>query len=171
MYVPKQNQIIRDRLGINPYHPLGEYFTPEHKGGEYDLFHGMDVHAGAKSLGAHDSINALIQDSVLSNFKSFLGEKIGSKIKKRLSDSFRFGKKKKVDSPEIFEGKYGPSNRQHGSFQTNIIDSLIKSQMGGGNLEDLLQLSLSTKIGKDKGTQFNIGGGKGEFGLNISKLF
>ena len=69
----------------------------------------------------------------------------------KLMDDFRFG--------------------QHGNLQTNLLESLVGSSRGQGSLEDLIQLSLSAKMGKNKGTQLDISGGKGNFGLNLSKLF
>tara|TARA_R100000742_G_C4223246_1_gene46482 strand:+ start:89 stop:418 length:330 start_codon:yes stop_codon:yes gene_type:complete len=69
----------------------------------------------------------------------------------KLMDDFRFG--------------------QHGNLQTNLLESLIGSSRGKGGLEDLLKLSLSAKMGKNKGTQLDMSGSKGNFGLNLSKLF
>ncbi len=69
----------------------------------------------------------------------------------KLMDDFRFG--------------------QYGNLQTNLLESLIGSSKGKGGLEDLLKLSLSAKIGKNKGTRLNMSGGKGNFGLTLSKLF
>ena len=69
----------------------------------------------------------------------------------KLMDDFRFG--------------------QYGNLQTNLLESLIGSSKGKGGLEDLLKLSLSAKMGKNKGTQLNMSGGKGNFGLTLSKLF
>ena len=69
----------------------------------------------------------------------------------KLMDDFRFG--------------------QHGNLQTNLLESLVGSSRGQGSLEDLLQLSLSAKMGKNKGTQLDMSGSKGNFGLNLSKLF
>tara|TARA_R100000664_G_C2752696_1_gene139976 strand:+ start:1462 stop:1734 length:273 start_codon:yes stop_codon:yes gene_type:complete len=69
----------------------------------------------------------------------------------KLMDDFRFG--------------------QHGNLQTNLLESLVGSSRGQGSLEDLIQLSLSAKMGKNKGTQLDMSGSKGNFGLNLSKLF
>ena len=73
-----------------------------------------------------------------------------------------------IDKTKLIDDfKFG----QHGNIQTNILESLLKSQIGSNNLEDLLKISISGKFGKDKGLGFGLEGSKGNIGLNLSKLF
>ena len=73
-----------------------------------------------------------------------------------------------IDQAKLLDDfKFG----QHGNVQTNLLESLLKSTTGGGSLEDLLQLSLNARFGKNKGASLGLTGSKGNVGLNISKFF
>ena len=69
---------------------------------------------------------------------------------------------------DIDDFKYG---RHHGNIQTNILESFIKSQSSDRNLEDLLNINISGRLGEDKNLDYNLSGSKGNIGLNLSKLF
>jgi hypothetical protein len=73
-----------------------------------------------------------------------------------------------IDKTKLIDDfKFG----QHGNIQTNILESLLKSQMGSNNLEDLLKISIGGKFGQNKGIGFGLEGSKGNIGFNLSKSF
>ena len=68
--------------------------------------------------------------------------------KAKTKDDFRFG--------------------QYGDIKTNLIESLFKS---GSNVEDLLKVDVSGKLGKNKQWDYSLGAGKDNYRFGISKLF
>ena len=98
---------------------------------------------------AHDTIDGLIQKTdIESLLKGFLQEKTN------IQDSYPIGK----------QGK--------GYIKNNLLDSIIQSQLKPQlNLEDLLNVSVGGKFGKQNGWGAELSGGKGRVGFNISKLF
>jgi hypothetical protein len=121
----------------------------------HDFFENTNL-IGGSGKGAHDSINKLILQSTLSNMT-------------RGIDDFKFGQDvEQIDYPKIFGG--GSYGRHHGN-QTNILESFIKSKSSDKNFEDLLNINISGRLGKDKNLDYNLSGSKGNIGLNLSKLF
>ena len=65
----------------------------------------------------------------------------------------------KADAKDDFRfGKYG-------NIQTNLIKSLLKGD------RDLLNIGISGKLGKSKEWDYSLGGGKDNYGFNISRWF
>ena len=125
-----------------------------------DIFEGQYVESGTK--GAHDNINKLILESILSN--------IGD------AENFKFGEKITSDLPDIFKGNQylkGMLNffGKQGNVKTNLLESLVKSNLSDNDFEDLLNVSISGQLGNDQGIDYNLRGSKGNVGLNLSKLF
>ena len=125
-----------------------------------DIFEGQYVESGIK--GAHDNINKLILESMLSN--------IGN------AENFKFGEKITSDLPDIFKGNQyleGMLNffGNQGNIETNFLDSIFKSQRSDYDFEDLFNVNIRGQLGKDKGVDYNLRAGKGNVGLNLSKLF
>lgn len=128
----------------------------------HDFFENTNL-IGGSGKGAHDSINKLILESTLSNMI-------------RDIDDFKFGEKITSDLPGIFkENQYLEDMLNfygnQGNIQTNILESFIKSQSSDRNFEDLLNINISGRLGKDKNLDYNLSGSKGNIGLNLSKLF
>ena len=137
-----------------------EQYENQNRTSGQDIFEGQYVESGIK--GAHDNINKLILESMLSN--------IGN------AENFKFGEKITSDLPGIFkENQYLEDMLNfygnQGNIQTNILESFIKSQSSDRNFEDLLNINISGRLGKDKNLDYNLSGSKGNIGLNLSKLF
>ena len=137
-----------------------EQYENQNRTSGQDIFEGQYVESGTK--GAHDNINKLILESMLSN--------IGN------AENFKFGEKITSDLPGIFkENQYLEDMLNfygnQGNIQTNILESFIKSQSSDRNFEDLLNINISGRLGKDKNLDYNLSGSKGNIGLNLSKLF
>jgi hypothetical protein len=160
--INKEQNTYQKGMNFNPYplfiddqgyYPIVEWNEKE---GHPDFFVNTAL-TGGSGKGAHDSINKLILQSTLSNMT-------------RGIDDFKFGQDvERIDYPEIFGG--GSYGRHHGNIQTNILESLIKSKLSDRNFEDLLNINISGRLGKDKNLDYNLSGSKGNIGLNLSKLF
>ena len=81
-----------------------------------DIFEGQYVESGIK--GAHDNINKLILESMLSNIRG--------------AENFKFGEKTTSDLPDIFKGTEGRKNR---AVLQKLFNIVLKDRSGAAVTE------------------------------------